>query len=128
VHSAGTTGRSTSSPATMKRQGTTRPVPALCTNDEVVELNAVLSGKVIGQLAGVTAAPHIRSGQLVPLLIDLMPDRYSYFIYYGSRSAQPARVRAFVDLAVARLVDNREHVLSLKELKAAQRGRRVSTD
>jgi DNA-binding transcriptional LysR family regulator len=103
-------------------------VPALCTNDEVVELNAVLSGKVIGQLAGVTAAPHIRSGQLVPLLIDLMPDRYSYFIYYGSRSAQPARVRAFVDLAVARLVDNREHVLSLKELKAAQRGRRVSTD
>lgn len=103
-------------------------VPALCTNDEVVELHAVLSGKVIGQLAGVTAAPYIRSGQLVPLLVDLMPDRYSYFVYYGSRKAQPARVRAFVDLAVARLVDNREHVLSSKELKAAQRGKRLPPD
>ena len=96
-------------------------VPALSTNDEVVELHAVLSGKVIGQLAGVTAAPYIRSGQLVPLLVDHIPDRYSYFVYYGSRSAQPARVRVFIDHVVARLVNNSEYVLSKKELREAAR-------
>ena len=96
-------------------------VPALSTNDEVVELHAVLSGKVIGQLAGVTAAPYIRSGQLVPLLVDHIPDRYSYFVYYGSRSAQPARVRAFIDHIVAKLVNNSEYVLNQRELRQAAR-------
>ena len=100
-------------------------VPAICTNDELLELRAVLAGRVIGQLAGVTAAPYIRSGQLVPLLVDHMPDRYSYFVYYGSRSAQPARARAFIDLAVKRLVDNSEYVLSTKELRAAARSIRA---
>jgi DNA-binding transcriptional LysR family regulator len=96
-------------------------VPALSTNDEVVELHAILAGTVMGQLAGVTAAPYIRAGQLVPLLIDHMPDRSSYFVYYGNRHAQPARVRAFVDLAVARLVDNPDYVLGLREMQAAAR-------
>lgn len=96
-------------------------VPALCTNDEILELHAVLSGRVIGQLAGVTAAPYIRSGQLVPLLVQHIPDQYNYFVYYGSRRAQPARVRAFIALAVARLVGSREYVLSQKELRAAAR-------
>jgi DNA-binding transcriptional LysR family regulator len=100
-------------------------VPAICTNDEILELRAVLAGRVIGQLAGVTAAPYIRSRQLVPLLVDHMPDRYSYFVYYGSRSAQPARARAFIDLAVKRLVDNSEYVLSMKELRAAARSIRA---
>lgn len=97
-------------------------VPAICTNDEILELHAVLAGRVIGQLAGVTAAPYIRSGQLVPLLVEHIPERYSYFVYYGSRSAQPARARAFIDLAIARLVDNSEYVLTTKELRAATRG------
>jgi DNA-binding transcriptional LysR family regulator len=100
-------------------------VPAICTNDEILELHAVLAGRVMGQLAGVTAAPYIRSGQLVPLLIEHIPDRYSYFVYYGSRSAQPARARAFIDLVVARLVDNTEYVLSTKELRSAARGARA---
>jgi len=96
-------------------------VPAICTNDEILELYAVLAGQVIGQLAGVTAAPYIRSKQLVPLLVDHIPDRYNYFVYFGSRSSQPARARAFIDLAVKRLVDNREYVLSSKELSSAVR-------
>jgi len=95
-------------------------VPAICTNDEMLELHAVLAGQVIGQLAGVTAAPYIRSGKLVPLLVDHMPDRASYFVYFGSRSSQPARARAFIDLAARRLVDNADYVLSSKELKATQ--------
>jgi DNA-binding transcriptional LysR family regulator len=99
--------------------------PAICTNDEILELHAVLAGRVIGQLSGVTAAPYIRSKQLVPLLVNHIPDRYSYFVYYGSRSAQPARARAFIDLVVARLVQNNEYVLSMKELRGAARGVRA---
>ena len=79
-------------------------------------------------MAGVTAAPYIRSGQLMPLLVDHMPDRSSYFVDFGSRTSQPARARAFIDLAAKRLVGNTEYVLNVKELRAAQPGRRRPTD
>lgn len=86
-------------------------VPALCSNDELFELQAVLAGKVLGQLAGVTAAPFIRDGRLVPVLTQHMPDYGHYFVYFGSRTSQPARARAFIDLAVMRLGDNPEYVI-----------------
>lgn len=92
-------------------------VPAICSNDEVFELQAVLSGKVLGQLAGVTAAPYIRNGQLIPVLTEYMPDYASYFVYFGSRTSQPARARAFIDLAVQRLTDQPEYVLGAEELR-----------
>ena len=95
-------------------------VPAISTNDEILELDAVLAGQVMGQLAGVTAAPYIRSGRLVPLLVEHMSDQASYFVYFGSRSSQPARARAFIDLAVQRLGDKSEYVLTPKELRTAQ--------
>ena len=44
--------------------------PSFSTNDEAFELRAVLAGEVIGQLAVPTAASLIRSGRLVPLLLD----------------------------------------------------------
>lgn len=97
-------------------------VPAICSNDEGFELQAVLAGKVLGQLAGVTAAPYIRSGQLVPILADHMPNFASYFVYFGSRTSQPARARAFIDLAVERLANNPDYVLSSKELMSERRG------
>jgi hypothetical protein len=50
-----------------------------------------------------------------------MPGFASYFVYFGSRTSQPARARAFIDLAVARLTDNPEYVLSGRELAGAQR-------
>lgn len=92
-------------------------VPALCSNDEGFELEAVLRGKVLGQLAGVTAAPYLRDGRLVPLLVEHTPEYIHYFVYFGSRSSQPARARAFIDLAVERLVDNPEFILSDEELR-----------
>jgi DNA-binding transcriptional LysR family regulator len=95
--------------------------PAFCTNDEELELRAVLSGRVIGQLTSVTIAEHIRSGRLIPLLIDHVADHASYFIYYGSRASQPARARAFIDLALQRLTDSKEFVLGEKELATAER-------
>lgn len=97
-------------------------VPAICSNDERLELQAVLAGKVIGQLAGVTAAQYIREGRLVPLLLDHMPGGASCFVYFGSRRSQPARARAFIDLAVQRLSDSSEHVLKASELIKAQAG------
>lgn len=96
-------------------------VPAIISNDEVLELQAVLSGKVLGQLAGATAVSYIRSGQLVPVLLDHMPDIASYFVYFGSRTSQPARARAFIDLAVERLTDCPQYVLTSHELARAQR-------
>jgi DNA-binding transcriptional LysR family regulator len=47
-------------------------VPALCTNEEELETQAVLAGQVIGLLTGITAAAHIRAGRLVPLLTQHM--------------------------------------------------------
>jgi DNA-binding transcriptional LysR family regulator len=94
--------------------------PTICTNDEGLELQAVLAGRCIGQLAGVTAAPYIRSGRLLPLLVRYMADTASYFVYFGSRTSQPVRARAFIDLALSRLVDNPQYVLSPRELAAGE--------
>ncbi len=102
-------------------------VPAICSNDEVFELQAVLAGKVLGQLAGVTAAPFIRDGRLVPILTDHMPEYANYFVYFGSRTAQPVRARAFIDLAVQRLTDNPDYVLSEEHLRGKRDHRRAPT-
>ena len=96
-------------------------VHALCSNDEVFELQAVLAGKVIGQLAGVTAAPYIRDGRLVPVLTQHLADYANYFVYFGSRTAQPVRARAFIDLAVQRLADNPAYVLDAASLQGTHR-------
>ncbi|MES1980205.1 MAG: LysR family transcriptional regulator [Pseudomonadota bacterium] len=101
-------------------------VPALCVNDEAMETEAVLAGHTLGLLTGIAAAGHIRAGRLIPLLTDYMADLSSVFVYYGSRPAQPARVRAFIDLAVSRLTDNPAYMLTAKELASAEvKGRRV---
>jgi DNA-binding transcriptional LysR family regulator len=92
--------------------------PAFSTNDLELELQVVLAGQVIGQLSNISAASHIRSGALVPLLPNISA-HYGVYVYYGSRTAQPKRVRAFIDLAVARLQDASAFVLGRKELEAA---------
>jgi DNA-binding transcriptional LysR family regulator len=96
--------------------------PTLCTNDEELETQAALAGHVMGSLTGIAAAPHIRSGRLVPLLTKHVSQRSSVFIYFGSRAAQPARARAFIDHAVAWLTGKgaSAYVLTEKELAAAE--------
>jgi hypothetical protein len=44
----------------------------------------------------------------------------SVFVYYGSRTAQPSRVRAFIDLAIERLADSSDYVVSDTELETAE--------
>ena len=94
-------------------------VPAFSTNDEDFELRTALAGSILGQFAGSTAAPYIRSGRLIPLLLDHMSDTLSLYLYYGSRAAQPARVRRFIELAVERLTNSKDFVLGTEELARA---------
>lgn len=94
--------------------------PYFCTNDESFELRTVLAGGIIAQLAAPTAAPHIRAGRLVPLLLENMADAYHLYVYYGSRTAQPQRVRAFIDLVGERLIGSPDFVLSKDELTKAR--------
>ncbi|MBS1154750.1 MAG: transcriptional regulator, LysR family [Proteobacteria bacterium] len=101
--------------------------PALTTNNAELEVEAVLSGRMIGSLANISVAAHIRSGRVVPLLVEHVADDKSIFIYYGSRSAQPARVRAFIDLAIERLTHSSDYVLNPDELKRLEAaGRKAS--
>jgi len=94
-------------------------VPALTVNDEALETEAVLAGHVIGLLTGVAAAPHIREGRLVPILLEHVADRAGVFVYYGNRTSLPARVRAFIDMAIELLADNPAYVVGSDELVAA---------
>jgi len=101
--------------------------PMLCSNDEELELAAVLSGQVLGYLTNVAVAGHIRSGRLVPLLTRHVSERMSVYVYFGSRASQPARVRAFIQHTVERLKDSAEFVLTQKELAAAEaKGRKAA--
>ncbi|RYF67654.1 MAG: LysR family transcriptional regulator, partial [Comamonadaceae bacterium] len=83
---------------------------------------AVVGGHAVGQLIGTTAAPLVRSGQLVPLLTQHVAEHLALYVYYGSRTALPARVRAFIDLAVEMVANNPAYTLAPAELAAAAAG------
>ncbi|RZJ09285.1 MAG: LysR family transcriptional regulator, partial [Acidovorax sp.] len=95
---------------------------AFCTNDVEAEARAVVGGHAVGQLIGTTAAPLVRSGQLVPLLTQHIAQHLALYVYYGSRTALPARVRAFIDLAVEIVANNPAYTLAPHELAAAAAG------
>jgi DNA-binding transcriptional LysR family regulator len=61
--------------------------PAFSTNDLELELQVVLAGQVIGQLTNLSAAPHIRTGPLGPLLLPDISPHYGAYLYHGSRTA-----------------------------------------
>ena len=100
-------------------------VPALATNDTELELEAVLAGQVIGQLSNLSAAASIRAGRLVPLLLRHMTEHIGVHVYYGSRQAQPRRVRVFIELVIKRLSDPPTLVLRARELSIAAKVARV---
>ena len=63
------------------------------------------------------------NGRWLPalLLLPQLVDQHSLYLYWGSRSAQPARVRAFIDMALEMLTDNPAFVLGRAELEAVAR-------
>jgi DNA-binding transcriptional LysR family regulator len=93
---------------------------AISTNDTDTETQAVLAGLAIGQLGSFAAARYIRSGDLVPLLVQHVTQREAIYIYYGHRTEQPLRVKTFIDFMVARMVGNRDFYLDPTELRAAR--------
>lgn len=54
-------------------------------------LAALPCGSILPSLAGVTTAPFIRDGRLLPVLVDQMTDLGNYRVYFGSGTAQPVR-------------------------------------
>jgi len=95
-------------------------VPTLSTNDTELELQAVLAGQVIGQISNLSVAEHIRDQRLVPVLLQHVSEHIGVHVYYGHRTAQPRRVRAFIDLAVQRLLDSPRYVVTKAEMREAQ--------
>lgn len=93
---------------------------ALCVNDTDAETAAVIAGLGIGQLGSFSATAPIRSGQLVPLLVQHVTQREAVYIYYRHRTEQPLRVRTFIDFMVARLVGNRNFYFEPSELRMDQ--------
>lgn len=90
---------------------------ALCVNDTDAETAAVIAGLGIGQLGSFSAIAPIRSGQLVPLLIQHVTQREAVYIYYRHRTEQPLRVRTFIDFMVTRLAGNRNFYFEPSELR-----------
>ena len=72
----------------------------------------MLAGQAIGQLANFSAASHLRTVRLVSVLHKHMSADLPLHIYYGSRAAQPNRVRASLDLAIARLHNSPNYMLN----------------
>lgn len=102
-------------------------VPALCTNDVDIEVEAVLAGRGIGQLGSFSAANHIRAGRLIPLFLQHITQREAIYIYYGHRTEQPLRVRTFIDFMVARMSGNADLHLSTAELRKHGASARLSS-
>ncbi|MGV7211531.1 LysR substrate-binding domain-containing protein [Oxalobacteraceae bacterium A2-2] len=102
-----------------RQPGTGRPLPwefqldgetryhampyAVCCSDPEAEMLAVLHGLGVGQIDSINAAPLLRSGELVPLLVDSTSERMGLYLYYAQRSDMPGRVRRFIDFAAGRL-------------------------
>lgn len=97
-------------------------IPAVfCTNDSGAEMEAVLAGHGAGLLDGLLAAPYLRSGALVPFMVDQISARMGTYIYYPQRSNMPRRVRNFIDFALERLFNNPLYTPSTEELRRLQR-------
>jgi DNA-binding transcriptional LysR family regulator len=93
-------------------------VPSICSNDMDTEVQAVLSGLAVGQLGSFAATQHIRSGRLVPLLLQHLAELDGIYLYYGHRTELPLRVRTFIDFVVERMGNNPAFFLQPQELRA----------
>ena len=51
----------------------------------------------------------------MPVLLQHMSDHIGLHLYNGNRTALPKRVRAFIDLAIQRLLNTSAYVLSERE-------------
>lgn len=79
------------------------PQARLTCNDPELVLQAVLEGRGIAQMPGYLVCEGLRSGALVPCLMQYAPDDRGHYICYQSRQHMPTRMRAFIDFMTARI-------------------------
>lgn len=72
-------------------------------NDADMVLQAVRDGLGIAQMAGYQVKDLLDAGQLVGCLREQVPDDRGHYLCYMSREHLPARIRVFVDHALARI-------------------------
>ena len=72
--------------------------PALSTNDTELEVDAVMSGHVIGLLSGLSVAAHIRAGRLLPLLAKHATKHLGVLVYYGTERVNDFAAPGLIDL------------------------------
>jgi DNA-binding transcriptional LysR family regulator len=69
----------------------------LITNDGDSQLQAVLSGAGIAQLASYRIAPYVRANRLKPLLLGHVSETYGLYVYLPRRKQVPRKARALAD-------------------------------
>lgn len=74
----------------------------LSANEAGVLTAAVLAGAGLALQPSYLVGPHIRSGKLIPLLVDWMPPELVIWGVYLSRQHVPASVRTMLDFLVER--------------------------
>ena len=79
------------------------PQARLTYNDPELVLQAVLGGQGIAQMAGYLVCQALRSGELLPCLMQHAPDDRGHYICYQSRQHMPSRMRVFIDFMTARI-------------------------
>jgi DNA-binding transcriptional LysR family regulator len=90
---------------------------AFVANETSAELQAILAGVGIGQLAGFTAIKHLRSGKLKLLFPEAITEQYALYVVYAQRARMPLRVRTAVDFLIERLSHDPNLRLSGAEAK-----------
>jgi len=87
-------------------------------NEVGAELQAVLAGVGIGQLASCTAVRHLRRGELQLLFPEAITSQYQIYVYRLKRDRLPARVRVVLDFLVDGLLAHPDLALSQAEMAA----------
>lgn len=77
--------------------------PRLVTNSTETSLRAAVAGCGITRALSYQVASEVRAGRLVVLLPELEPPPIPVHVVHAAEGQAPARVRAFVDFAVAKL-------------------------
>ncbi|WP_457425440.1 LysR substrate-binding domain-containing protein [Roseateles sp. P5_E7] len=73
----------------------------LTVRDSLFNLEAALDGIALAYVFESLALPHIKAKTLRRVLTDFSPTFPGFYLYYPSRRQQPAKLKAFVDYALA---------------------------
>ncbi|MDR6536336.1 LysR family transcriptional regulator [Variovorax soli] len=79
------------------------PHAKLAFNDADLVLQAVLAGQGIAQMSGYLICDALKTGALVPCLVQYAPDDRAHYICYLSRQHLPSRMRVFIDFMTAKI-------------------------